>query len=197
MLVLDGKRSAKRVAGHLQLLLDEPARGWRVEDGVVRFFVTSQGRTAEEWLRFFESKGIAVADDAKRILLSSQFRVTSGVTTEVALLRPTILEKRTLDNIKKQGKKRKFVSPSAEILCLIREKFSDDDIREMDFWSIVGLHEPMRGYMGQPSVLLIDLDHDFGTCLTPESCDPRIEYGPNVGFAFVVPREREVHVFIG
>ncbi|MBU4315099.1 hypothetical protein KJ673_01710, partial [Patescibacteria group bacterium] len=50
--------------------------------------------------------------------------------------------------------------PNAEVACLIREKFSDDDIKAMGLWWIVAMHDPIEDSDGNPDLLGANRDDD-------------------------------------
>src|SRR3989344_110555 len=85
----------KKLGGHdgaikfLQdkLTVSEPTRNWREQDGVIYFSVTSDGTTGPQWIERLEGKGFRLSDYAKSVLRSPDFKPTSGVTTEIAILK--------------------------------------------------------------------------------------------------------------
>jgi hypothetical protein len=122
-----------------------PARSWREENGVIYFSVTSDGATGEEWIERLADKGFNLGDYAKRVLRHADFQPTSGMTTEVAVLKGMFFEdnQRLTKYIRAMATDRKLEKPNAEIACLIREKFTDNDIESMGLWWIVAMHEPV------------------------------------------------------
>ena len=144
----------KKLGGHdmaLRFLRDElsvsePIRPWREQDGVIYFSVTSDGTTGPEWIGNLESKGFRVGDYAKQVLCSSDFKPTSGVTTEIVVLKGILFEDsdRITKKIRAEANKRKLEKPNAEIACLIREKFTDKEIEDMGLTWIVAMHEPIE-----------------------------------------------------
>ena len=70
-----------------ELTVSELIRNWRERDGVIHFSVTSDGTTGEEWIKRLESKYFRVGKYAKDMLFSKNFKPTSGVTTEVVVLK--------------------------------------------------------------------------------------------------------------
>ena len=60
---------------------------WREENGVIRFEVTSDGTSGEDWIARLESKNLRVGDYTKQLLNSPDFIPTMGITTEVAVLK--------------------------------------------------------------------------------------------------------------
>jgi len=141
-------------------VVQQAIRAWSEEDGVVYFSVTSNGTTGEEWITRLESKGFRVSDYAKSILRSSDFKPTNGITT-VAVLKGVLFgdNERTTKNIRTKAYSGEFTQgwklsdPNAELACLIREKFSDEEIEAMGLWAIVAMHEPIKDSDGDPRLL--------------------------------------------
>ena len=107
-----------------ELLVSEPTRSWRVEDGVIYFSVTSDGTIGEDWITRLEGNGFCVGDYAKQVLLTPFFKPTNGMTTEVAVLKGMLFEDndRITKKIRAEADKRKLGKPEPELACLIREK---------------------------------------------------------------------------
>jgi len=100
---------------------------WSEKDGVISFSVTSDGTTGEDWITRLESKGFRVGDYTKQMLRSSSFKPTSGVKTQIAVLKGELFadSDRTTEKIRAEADKRKLSKSNAELACLIREKFTD------------------------------------------------------------------------
>ncbi|MGB3922051.1 MAG: hypothetical protein WBL19_02090 [Minisyncoccia bacterium] len=167
-------------------MVSKPARPWRDEGGILYFSVTSNGTTGEEWVERLQKKGFRLGDYAKRALLSPGFKPTFGITIEVAVLHGLIFEddNRLTQKIRTFAAERKLEAPSAEIACLIREKFTDKEIKEMGLWYIVAMHEPF-GFDGD--MFLLDANRDDGGRWLGTSygwSDDSWEW--DSGFAFVV-----------
>ena len=133
----------------------EPERRWREENGVIYLSVTSDGTTGPEWIARLKKKGFRVSDYAKSVLCSKDFKPTSGVTTEIAILKGMLFEdsNRVTNKIRIEAENRKLTKPNAEIACLIRENFSDEEIEAMGLYWIVTMHEPIKDSDGDPSLL--------------------------------------------
>ena len=185
----------KKLGGHdmaLRFLRDElsvsePIRSWREEDGVIYFSVTSDGTTGEDWIKRLEGNGFRVGDYAKQVLRSPDFKPTSGVTTEVAVLKSVLFEDndRITKKIRAEAYKRKLGKPNAELACLIREKFTDKEIEAMGLGYIVAMHEPINDFDGDPN-LLCALRRGGGRWLGTYSDGPGGRWNRDVGFAFAV-----------
>lgn len=138
-----------------ELSVSEPTRNWREAEGIIYFSVTSDGTTGEQWIARLEGKGFRVGDYAKSVLRSADFKPTTGITTEVAVLKGMLFEdnERITKNIRKVAADRTLETPNAEIACLIREMFTDEEIKAMGLTWIVAMHEPIKDSGGVPFLL--------------------------------------------
>ena len=186
----------KKLGGHdgaikfLQdkLTVSEPTRNWREQDGVIYFSVPSDGTTGPQWIERLEGKGFRLSDYAKSVLRSPDFKPTSGVTTEIAILKGMLFadNDRITKKIRAEADKRKLTKSNAEVACLIRENFSDKEIEALGLWWIVAMHEPIKDSGGGPSLLGADR-YDGGRWLNACCVDgPGYGWFREDGFAFVV-----------
>ncbi|MFW0837448.1 MAG: hypothetical protein ACKKL5_00400 [Candidatus Komeilibacteria bacterium] len=161
---------------------------WIEKDGIIHFSVTSDGTTGPERIKRLEDKGFCISDFAKRLLNSSEFKPTNGITAEVAVLKGDLFSDgdRITKKIRAYAKKQKFTIPNAEIACLIREQFTDEDIKVMGLSWIIAMHEPIKDSDGDPS-LLSTLREGDGHWLDAywDEPDGRWNYNCGFGFAFV------------
>lgn len=162
-------------------------RSWREEYGVIYFSVTSDGTTGEDWIKRLEGNGFRVGNYAKQVLRSPDFKPTSGVTTEVAVLKGMLFEdqSRITSKIRAEADKRKLSKPNAELACLIREKFTDKEIEAMGLIWIVAMHEPINDSDGDPHLLGASRDDD-GRWLRAYRVRPGDGWDRGSGFAFAV-----------
>jgi hypothetical protein len=59
---------------------------WTEKDNVIRFSVTSDGTTGEQWITRLESKGFFISVYAKGVLRSEEFKpAVSPTTYEIAI----------------------------------------------------------------------------------------------------------------
>lgn len=175
----------KFLQGKLQVC--EPTRNWREQDGVIYLTVTSDGTTGPEWIKRLEKKGFRLSDYAKSVLRSPDFKPTKSVTYEVAILKGILFEdsNRITSKIRTEAINRKLTLPNAEIACLIRENFSDEDIEAMGLIWIVTMHEPIKDSDGDQR-LLSARRIDDGRWLHAFYDDPGNGWPREGGFAFVV-----------
>lgn len=168
-----------------ELTVSEPVRKWREQDGVIYLSVTSDGTSGPQWIERLEGKGFRLSDDAKSVLRSPDFKPTSGVSTEIAILKGMLFEDsdRITKKIRAEANKRKLTKPEAEVACLIRENFTDQEIEAMGLWYIVAMHEPIKSG-GDPRLLAGR--RDGGCWLRADYDKPDYWWYRERGFAFVV-----------
>lgn len=134
-------------------VIKKVVHNWREQDGTIYFSVTSDGMTGPHWIRRLTNKGFWVDDEgAQGALCSKGFRPTVGVLTKIAVLSGTFkkdnLKMRDVYNMQDvylEAKRRKLKKPNAEVACLIREMFIDEEIKAMGLNSIITVHEPING----------------------------------------------------
>ncbi|MFA6369751.1 MAG: hypothetical protein WCX09_02105 [Patescibacteria group bacterium] len=160
---------------------------WIEKDNVIRFSVTSDGTTGPEWIARWVKKGFRVGDYAKSVLCSKDFKPTSGITTEIAILKGMLFEdsNRVTKKIRVEAESRKLTKPNAEVACLIREKFSDKELEAMGLYWIVAMHEPIKDSGGDPGLLSADRSGN-GSWLGTGCDGSGIRWYRGNGFAFVV-----------
>jgi len=165
----------------------DDSQRWREEAGVIYFEVTSDGTTGEQWIDRLTRKDFRVGDYAKSVLRSPDFKPTSGVTYRIAVLKGTLFtdSNRITSEIRAEADRRKLSKPNPEVACLVREMFSDKELRDMGLWWIVVFHEPIKDSGGLPSLLFAHRRADgpwlFTYCDTPDR-----RWGSDDGFAFAV-----------
>jgi hypothetical protein len=186
MLVEDPNEAVRRINSE-EWKVSGPIRSWREEDGVIYFSVTSDGTTGPEWIDRLEKKGFRVGNYAKGLLLSPDFKPTSGVTKEIAVLRGMLFEDgdRITKKIRAEANRRNLGKSNAEVACLIREKFADKEIEAMGLWWIVVMHKSIKDPDGAPSLLSAGRNGG-GRWLGAYFVEPDSGWSRASGFAFVV-----------
>jgi len=162
-------------------------RRWREQDGVTYFSVTSDGTTGPQWIERLEKKGIKLSKWAKDVLNSPDFKPTNGATTEVAVLKGMLFEDndRVTSKIRAEAGKRKLVNPNAELGCLVRDMFTDEEIEAMGLVWIVTMHKPIKDSGGDTNLLGADR-RDDGHWLYAFYGEPGRRWNRGGGFAFAV-----------
>lgn len=172
-----------------QYSLPEHCPKYTEKDGVIRFSVTSNGLTGEEWISRLESKGYSVDPYVKSILLSEDFVPTNGVKSEIVVLKGILFTdgNRTTKNIRAEARKRNFIKLNAETACLIREEFTDEELKSMGLYWLVVMHNLIDDSDGDPSLLSVSRDGD-GRWLSACYGRPAYRWSHDDGFAFALPQ---------
>lgn len=126
-------------------------KNWTELDGVIYFTVVSNGKTGPEWLTHFESKKVQISHTAKSIILSGDFKPTSGVVYKVAVIRGEFFSSdadRIRSKIMEEAHNRKMTVPNPEVACLIRDMFTDEQIKQTGLYWIITMHHPIKDHVG-------------------------------------------------
>ena len=118
----------------------------------------TDGTTGIPWIARLESKRFPVGHYAKSALRSPDFKPTIGVITEVAVLKGTFFEdeeERITENILDEAVKRTWVTLNAETACIIREIFTNEEIRVLGLVGIITMHEPISDSDNHPNLLAV------------------------------------------
>ena len=172
---------AVRLINSGEWVVSRPTRSWREEDGIVYFSVTSDGTTGEDWIKRLRGKGFCIDREATKLLQTPSFKPTAGVTTEVAVLKSSLFKgsDRIERKIRDEGHKRGLSKPNVELACLIRDKFTEEDMVAMGLFTIAVMHEPIR-----KGLLCVNCDYLNGQLGT------RGGYLEHSDFAFAVSASR-------
>lgn len=163
---------------------------WREEKDVIYFSVTSDGTTGVEWISRLERRGFNVSFSARAVLDSDDFKPTKGVTYEIAVLKGLSFAEvdRTNKNIGIQARARRLRKPNVEVACLIRENFSDKEIKAMGLFVILTMARPIRDSEGDLCLLGAGLTAG-GRCLSAFGGERHYQHVRDNGFAFVVSKK--------
>lgn len=127
------------------LVLAEPRAIWREENGIAYLpVITTDGTSGETWIKRLEDGGFNVDDEVKTILMSPNFKATSGVTIQVAiLLREKLFRNKSIDfnDVKTKAFEYNLSEPNAEVACILLEQLSKKRlIKKMGLNSIDVMH---------------------------------------------------------
>ena len=172
-----------------ELTVSHPTRTWHEHGGVIYFSVTSDGTTGPQWIERLKAKGFRFSSWAESVLRLPDFHPTSGVTTEIAVLKGLLFEDndRITSKIRANASARKLEKPNAEVVCLIREMFSDEEIEGMGLYWIVAMHEPIKDSDGDPGLLSANRS-GYGRVVSAYDVEPFYRWDRFGGFAFAVPQ---------
>ena len=126
----------------------------------ILFSVTSNGLTSSQWQSHLTSNGFIIGKETALILDSHAFVSSSGVDYDVVVLSGNqfIDSDRNTHKIRAVVEQRKLISPPIEVACLIRDKFSNDEIAQMGLSFLVVMIDPVVDYLGQGQLLHIQSD---------------------------------------
>jgi len=156
---------------------------WDEENGVIYFEVTSDGTAGPEWIKRLKKQGLSIGILSEEALKSSQFKSTKNCTYQIAVLKAELFRngRRFSKTILGSARRRKLKRPSAEVACLICEKFSEADLKKMGMDVIVVFHEPLL----DPGIILGIECRDW---LLAYSSALDNGWCARTGFAFVVSK---------
>ena len=169
----------------------KPSRRLRVDSkGVIDFTVTSDRTTGQGWVDYCQQNGINLGDIAKSILLSSAFKPTNGITYRIAVLPGKYFkdQDRTTKNILVEGSRRGWKHGkdiNLEVACLIRKRFTNQEINAMGLSWIITMHEAIFDSDGNPNLLGVRANDARPWLRTYCAC-PDFLWLVGNGFAFVV-----------
>ena len=182
-----------RSTGGLTVLRSASPPACHERVGGISFLVRSDGTTGEEWVERLLAGGFRVGRYARDLLRSPRFVSTTGVTTRVAVLKGALFEdgNRFTENIRDEAAQRGLLTPTAEVACLIREKFTDEEIKTMGLWFVATMHEPINDSDGDSDLLIAHRGGD-GRWLSAYSQRAEVRWRRDSGFAFAVATYRLV-----
>jgi len=167
-------------------------RRWREQNGVIYFSVESDRATGTEWIERFKRRGLELKGYVRDVLRSRDFRHASSEVTNVVVFRRDFFQynEEHLQEIRALASERKLIAPNAEVACLIREQFSDEEIEEMGLAFVIVMHEPFVDFLGRPNILTVGSrfsTHD-SRLLEAGDYEQKDLLGVQCGFAFQFPR---------
>ena len=152
------------------------------KDGLIYFSVTSDGTTGQEWVDRLKEKGFNLKNWVKDLLGIKNLRPTTGVTYDVVILRGKILGSITNSDIFSKANSHGLSRPNTEALCLIRDKFSDDDLEDLGLRFIVSISRNVLGHENYPELYFAGR-HDIGRWMICDGRDSSFDRG--CGFIFI------------
>ena len=157
--------------------------------GPTTFTVTGLGLTAKEWKKRLESGGYRLSDWAKKILSTSDYdekhRLEAGKEYKIVLVRgspewmtidPKVYASRELGEQAVSGLK-------CELALLIREKFSNAELKQIGLSHIVVPHEPIMDSEG--GLMVVSSDRRHRSFVSARFIYPGSQCCDSVAFAFL------------
>lgn len=165
------------------------------EDTVYTFSGT--GRLASEWQETFAKKGeYLISDWAMRAISGSEYdakhRFARGKKYKVRLLFMRDITDASHRRIEEMNKlashlcgKKASVGLKAELAFLLREYFTNDDLRELNITRIIVPHRPLYTYGSELCLLRVD-GFDRGANIGTENVEPGLIWDELAAFAYLV-----------
>jgi len=125
-------------------LVAKPLRMWSKKGNIYYVPVTSDGTTGEEWIPRLKRRGIRLDKTIQSMLRSPDFKTTSGVETNIAILTLENSHEWSAEEIRALASRRRYTTPNAEVACLLREKLADSDLEAMKLYRLAIMHDPIQ-----------------------------------------------------
>lgn len=160
---------------------------WYEWNNIVYFTVVSDGATGRQWIERLTKQGFKLTSKTKELLLSLDFDSTNKRIYKIAVVRGSIFNNkgRRSKVIRADAVQRKFITPTMEIACLIRQSFSDEELESMRLSWIVTMHNPVSDFDNALHLLRLGSSEDYSWLNTSNGySDSR--WSKDTGFAFIV-----------
>ena len=163
---------------------------WTVDyEGNIHFTLTSNGFTREQWEQHLERRGWRIGDLARITLLLASEVPTNGVLYNIVVCPGKEISKsnRTTKKICATAVKKGWDKPHWEVACLIRDKFSGEQLKQMGLEYIITMHKPINVSGRGLSLLGAHLDNGVaGLCVFFDRTGRR--WSSVDGLAFSIPQ---------
>lgn len=173
-----GHENAMRILSGDSIVVKVPDVKWYENENLIYFTLISKGVKGKGWIEIFEKRGYFLHEQIKSILTSRYFSESTDRVYKIVVIKGESYNdvNRKLFEIEKNARSRSFKKLPAEVSCLIREKFTNDDILKMGLTSIGPLHEPIWG-----KLLRCDTKRNFSFAFFNKDTI----WCPGAGFAFL------------
>jgi hypothetical protein len=160
---------------------------WLVDDEAsIHFTLTSNGFTSAQWESHFESRGWIISTPVRQLLHSAIEAPTDGTTYNIVVYTGKN-ERKTPNKICAVADKKGWVKTHWEVTCLIRDKFSDEQLDRMGVIYIITMHEHIKCSDGD-FVLLGSTRSGNRNGLSAHGGRPDDYWYMHPGFAFEIPQ---------
>lgn len=100
---------------------------WTEQDNIIRFSLTENGRTGQEWLAYFRGHKVPVSGNARKMLKSGLFvPYPAGTIFQVVVIKVRKFPEgeRSTSSIQRSAKVLKFLRPNSGVAPHIRDALS-------------------------------------------------------------------------
>lgn len=153
------------------------------------FVIASNGLNPCDVSGYLASRGSTVGMYAESIISHPSVTVTNNVTYLMGVLFGDEFTEsaRTSDNIIKKASYRGWGAPPVETAHLLREKVSDEILKQLGLWRLVVMHDPLPDSRGILSRLALSRSGE-GQYLGARSGRSDAPWNEDDGFVFLVPQ---------
>jgi len=125
---------------------------------LTRVVVTSDGRTNEDFIRYWKEKNYSLSALGEDTTRRAKFVPTKGTEYCVRIILGSVLsdEDRSVSKIRAIAGERFLLALPFEAACLLREAVSDKMLRQLGLGCLLGMHHPVTGSDGHLTLLGID-----------------------------------------
>lgn len=180
------------VATRLEEYAFGPQMKWIERDGVLYFPVQRQYTDVNvPWIDRLQRQGHAVHDRARDVLRSPGFAQGRVGVERLVILRGTLVRDvdRKTGNLHRKavrgdfaGARMRIVAP--DVTCLVREKFTNEDLEVMGVRWLVFMHEPIKDSSRDLNLFSIYHSTSLGWQFFAYYTDPEFSWGEDTGFVF-------------
>lgn len=182
------------VKNHLSIA-PKPVK-WVIDpDGDIHFNVTSNGLTPEQWEQHLLSRDFRLSGYARNVLRRAREAPTNGEVYHIVVRPGSKIDSFYLvtEKIRVAAERKGWLTPHWEVACLIRDTFTDEQLKVMGLCYIVTMHNPIKDFSSGNQDLLFSYLLDDGLWLLSYSVGHDYSWDYEGGFAFVVPQVGSKH----
>lgn len=159
-----------------------------IKNSIISFSLPpTDGSLFAQWPYHFEKvKKKRIDAYVKQWILSPEFKTTTGKIYNIKIVKGELLtnENRTDKGVRQEAERRKLLTPSVEMACLIRYYFTDEELIKIGLGRLMVMHQPFKDSGGDMVTLEINCYKKI-ELLEGYIDDPRRPYfDRGCGFAF-------------
>ncbi len=163
---------------------------WTTDDcGNIHLSLRSEGTTSRQYYHLFKTRGFIFSGCVQDVLFHASDKPTSGVVYRVVILpiKNIVGRDRSDRKVIDYGFRRGWQRPHWEVACLIRDRLSSRQIKNMGLSWIVSMHEPINNSCNDPHYLVTSLGADDLLSFLTHRCCPENVFAESGGCVFVIP----------
>ena len=157
---------------------DEMSSKWEIKDGVI-YTTLLLDQEVETQMARLENLGFKISNKAREILRNDPIPILMAMEYKIAILKGS-----DWNTVEKEAEKRGFTKAHHQLAPFIREKISDQDLKEMDLSFLVIPDRIESDTPTQPYALTLKIGpNKYGSFIEPVPCYPN--WPCNTWFVYV------------